>query len=268
MGDQMMTREGFRHDHALMMRRIVHDQIDASTPKATADFPKEPSRRLQREPGTEPGDDPPQGPYHGDRAEQRVPLEGRGRVDPSRLAAHQPAQTRQGVRPDVPLVHVDGHALRLPQSLDVCQPLGEGVLGLWLGFGEALPLPLAPEPQLVQVPPRGRAGDGLLERALDIRYNCVPRPGPCPQAHRTGRMRHVVPQLDQFCRTEPGARQPTKRGLQPLSPWALTRWTHASTVPWLRPNRCATTFAGSPSAMNARATKRSRRRGWVAVRPL
>jgi hypothetical protein len=49
---------------------------------------------------------------------------------------------------------------------------------------------------------------------------------------------------------------------------ALDRWTQDSTVPRWRPKRGATTFAGSPSAMKAKATKRSRGRGWVAVRRL
>ena len=220
----MLTRAGLLPDHALMMRRLVHDQSEASAPQATAERPKAPSHRLRREPWTAPGDDPPQGPSPGDREAPRVARAGRSRVDPSRLAAHTPAQTRQGIRPELPVVHIDGPAPRLPQALEVCQPVGEGVLGLRIGLGEALPRPLALAPQLVPRPPRGRAGEGVLERAFDLRHDCVPRPGACPPAHLTGRRRHDGPPLHPCGRTEHGARRPTNRGLQAAEPMGLEAW--------------------------------------------
>lgn len=146
---------------------------------------------------------------------------GRGRVDPGRLAAHKPAHARQGIRPDLALVHVDGHAPRFPLMLDVRQGLGEGLLGLRIGLGEALMRPLAPEPQQVQIPPRGGAGDGFPEATFDIGRDRVPRPGSALQAHPTWRTLHDVPQLGQFRRTEHRARLPAKLGKQAGEPMGI-----------------------------------------------
>lgn len=94
-------------------------------------------------------------------------LEGRDGVDEGRLAMRTPAQERQGMRSDAALVHIASYAPRFPLRLDVCQGLSEGLLGLRIGFRDALTRPLAPKPQLVQIPPHGRAGASVPEGALD-----------------------------------------------------------------------------------------------------
>jgi hypothetical protein len=67
------------------------------------------------------------------------------------------------------LVHIARYAPRFPLRLEACQGLSEGLLGLRIGFRDALARPLAPKPQVVKIPPHGRAGASVPEGALDRR---------------------------------------------------------------------------------------------------
>ena len=87
MADQCLGDDG-----ALVMRRVLVDQIDSAFFEPATDFGEELGGGLLGEPGAEHGDDSPHRPDNGDVKQPLGVLPWRRGLNPGRLAAQKPAQ--------------------------------------------------------------------------------------------------------------------------------------------------------------------------------
>ena len=218
MGLDAVLDQGLLYARPMVMGGVIPDQIDPLPPQAPAPLGQAADGRLLTQPVAQHRDDSPTRAHDRHRAQPFGGFARRGRLDRCRLAAQEPPQAGERIRPDLPLVHIDRHTVRLARLLHLLQGLGERPLSRWLGLDDALARPLAPEAQPVQIAPSGRGGDGFAKGPFDEGCHDLSRPGAglTPDLAR-GPLDSRL-QRRQLWRGEPGARLPTKRGVQPGQP--------------------------------------------------